>query len=209
MSRAIFLGTFDPPHKGHYNAVKTIINSGIMNKFGIDKIHVIPAGQNPNKTESTAYKHRYKMCQLMFKDLVLANKVVIDDIESQMDITYTTTLIEYFHSNNDEYIKDDFWWIITVETLEEIVNQRWFNSDYLLKNNKFLVLVLPTDDQNYVNTLIKSCKYAQCIKNTNANYFEFHSSDIRKLYREGFDKALDDTNPEVKEYIIEHNLYWS
>ena len=51
MGKAIFLGSFNPPHKGHYEVVKSVIDSGIMDDFNIENIHVIPCYQNPNKAK--------------------------------------------------------------------------------------------------------------------------------------------------------------
>ena len=205
MSKAIFLGTFDPPHLGHYNCIKSVIDSNVMNKFGIDKIHIIPTSQNPNKSKSTEFIHRYKMCKMMFKDLVNKNQVMVDDIECNIEHNYTYEIIDYFHSNEDDYIKDDFWWIITTETLGEIINNSWVNSKQLLTNNKFLIVVSKADDVNYINTLVQQCKYFQIIKlKTNINC---HSSDIRNQYKNGNIQILDYTNLEIKRYIIDNHLY--
>ena len=57
MSKAIFLGSFNPPHKGHYNCIKSVIESGQLEYLGIDKIHIIPCWQNPNKNPS-GKRHR-------------------------------------------------------------------------------------------------------------------------------------------------------
>jgi len=205
MSKAIFLGTFDPPHLGHYKCVKSVIDSKLMDKFGIDKIHVIPTSQNPNKTKSTPFNHRYQMCKLMFMNLVNKNQVLIDDIENGIEHNYTYEIIDYFHSNEDDYIKDDFWWIITGETLEEIVNNAWVNSEQLLKNNKFLILMSSKDNSKYINELSKHCKYSKIIK-LKGN-FDYHSSDIREKYKNGNLQVLDYTNQEVKRYIIDNKLY--
>lgn len=205
MSKAIFLGTFDPPHLGHYNCVKSVINSNLMGKFGIDKIHIIPTSQNPNKPESTNFIYRYKMCEMMFRDLVVKNQVMVDDIERDIEHNYTYEIIDYFHSNEDDYIKDDFWWIITTETLDEIVNKIWVNSDHLLKNNKFFIITSSKDDQNYVKELAKQCKYSQILK-LKGN-IDCHSSDIRNRYKNGDLQILDYTNQEVKKYIIDNKLY--
>ena len=205
MSKAIFLGTFDPPHLGHYNCIKSVIDSNIMNKFGIDKIHIIPTSQNPNKPESIGFIHRYKMCEMMFKDLVVKNQVMVDDIECDIKHNYTYEIIDYFHSNEDDYIKDDFWWIITIETLNEIVNNFWVNSEQLLKNNKFLIMTSNSDDLDYVNKLAEQCKYSQII-HLKSN-ISCHSSDIRNKYKNGDLQILDYTNSEVKKYIIDNNLY--
>ena len=60
MSRAIFLGSFDPPHKGHRDAILSVVNSDVMRRCNIEKLHVIVAQQNPNKPKSTSFIDRYK-----------------------------------------------------------------------------------------------------------------------------------------------------
>jgi nicotinic acid mononucleotide adenylyltransferase len=145
------------------------------------------------------------MCEMMFRDLVVKNQVMVDDIECDIEHNYTYEIIDYFHSNEDDYIKDDFWWIITGETLEEIVNNGWVNSEQLLKNNKFLILMSSKDNSKYINELSKHCKYSKIIK-LKGN-FDYHSSDIREKYKNGNLQVLDYTNQEVKRYIIDNKLY--
>ena len=83
MKIGIFGGSFNPPHKGHYNCIKSVIESGQLEHLGIDKIHIIPCRQNPNKAKfHTSFVARYKMCESMFSDLITSGKVVIDDIEN-------------------------------------------------------------------------------------------------------------------------------
>ena len=120
MSRAIFLGSFNPPHKGHYNVVKSVIDSGIMTELNIEKTHIIPCFQNPNKDKfNVPFIKRYQMVLFMFGSLIREGLVYPDDIEDQLyqHPQYTYELIDWFNSGNDEYInKNDegFWWIITV-----------------------------------------------------------------------------------------------
>ncbi|MGZ4162085.1 MAG: nicotinate-nicotinamide nucleotide adenylyltransferase, partial [Neobacillus sp.] len=46
MRVGIFGGSFNPPHMGHINSLVTV-----QKKAGLDKIHVVPAAQNPLKTQ--------------------------------------------------------------------------------------------------------------------------------------------------------------
>ena len=132
--RAIFLGSFNPPHKGHYEVIRSVINSGLKEKLEIDKIHIIPCWQNPNKKKfTTTFIQRYQMCMFMFGDLIRDGLVCPDDIEDQLKPhpEYTYELINWFNSGNDECInhnKEGFWWIITTETLNEIIERKWKTS---------------------------------------------------------------------------------
>ena len=84
MSKAIFLGTFNPPHNGHVNCIKSVIRSGILNQFNIEKIHIIPCWQNPNKEDfddpKLRFWQRYKMCTLEFAGL--NDYCIIDESDS-------------------------------------------------------------------------------------------------------------------------------
>ena len=93
MSRAIFLGSFDPPHKGHRDVIESVVNSDVMRRCCIDKIHIIPTQQNPNKPKSTPFIDRYKMCLAMFSDI---DNVLVDDIENQVKPQYTFDLFKRF-----------------------------------------------------------------------------------------------------------------
>ena len=143
MSKAIFLGTFNPPHNGHVNCIKSVIRSGILNQFNIDKIHIIPCWQNPNKEDfddpKLRFWQRYKMCTLEFTGL--NEYCIIDDIEAKIQPQYTYNLIEYFKSGKDKFI-DDFWWIITAETFKELLCGKWYNSEKLINENKFIILII-------------------------------------------------------------------
>jgi nicotinate-nucleotide adenylyltransferase len=206
MKSAIFLGSFNPPHKGHYTCIKTVINSGIMEKCHIDKILIIPCLQNPNKKESIDFWHRYKMCNRMFQKLILTNKVLVDDIEIYVKPTYTYELIDYINSNKDFYLNDSFFWIITLETLKELFDNKWKHSLELLYDNNFIVLY--NNEEEYENFLkqyndnIKYCLTFIKIENS----INYHSTDLRNKVNNN-ESIEEETNKEVNEYIIENNLY--
>ena len=208
MTRAIFLGSFNPPHKGHVNCIKSVIKSNIIKQLNIDKIHVIPCWQNPNKSKSIDFYDRYKMCILEFTSL--SDNCLVDDIESLQKPTYTYELINYFKENKDYLINADFWWIVTEETIEELIDNKWKESERLLKENKFIVLY-PEESHNIsfkVNDYFKEINkepddylYIPLIDQTNV-----HSTQIRENFwlNTKYDSAI---TKNTKEYIIEHNLY--
>ena len=208
MTRAIFLGSFNPPHKGHVNCIKSIIESNIIKQLNIDKIHVIPCWQNPNKSKSIDFYNRYKMCIYEFTSL--ADNCLVDDIESLLKPTYTYELINYFKENKDYLINADFWWIVTEETIEELIDNKWKESERLLKENKFIVLY-PEETHNIsfkVNDYFKEInkepddyQYIPLIDQMNV-----HSTQVRENFwlNTKYDSAI---TKNTKEYIIEHNLY--
>ena len=208
MTRAIFLGSFNPPHKGHVNCIKSVIESNIIKQLNIDKIHVIPCWQNPNKSKSIDFYDRYKMCIHEFT--LLLDNCLVDDIESLLKPTYTYELINYLKENKDYLINADFWWIVTEETIEELIDNKWKESERLLKENKFIVLY-PEERHNIsfkVNDYFKKInkepddyRYIPLIDQTNV-----HSTQIRENFwlNTKYDSAI---TKNTKEYIIEHNLY--
>ena len=130
MRIGLFLGSFNPPHIGHVNIVREVLNCKL-----VDYVWVIPAYQNPNKNVDTSenFSHRYNMCISMF-DLPYTN---VNLVESVVKPKYTYDLLTHLRK---DYPTVDFRWIITDETLMEIINGTWYNSDKLLNENKFVVV---------------------------------------------------------------------
>ena len=203
MSRAVFLGSFDPPHKGHRDAILSVVNSDVMRRCNIEKLHIIVAQQNPNKPKSTPFIDRYKMCLAMFGDI---DNVLIDDIENQVKPQYTFDLFKRFHCNEDDMITSDFWWVITTETINELIKGEWYKSVTMLCENKFIVIVKNDIEIEHIKRTI----------NWNEGQVNFiklhstcniHSSFIRNQVKDGYTEALNNTNKYVKDYIIRNKLY--
>lgn len=206
MGKAIFLGSFNPPHKGHYEVVKSVIDSGIMDDFNIENIHVIPCYQNPNKAKfNTSFIARYKMCELMFVDLIISGKVIIDDIENDIKPKYTYDLIQYFDTNNNSTIQKGFWWIITIETIKELMEQKWKNSKELLYENNFIVV--GKDEKEWNNLLNQFMNYKSTIRakfiKLNKVY-NFHSTEIREKAKRG-ESIADETCKYIDIYYRQKN----
>lgn len=206
MSKAIFLGSFNPPHIGHYNCIKSVIDSGVLESNGIEKIHIIPCLQNPNKQKYiTSFIARYKMCEMMFKDLIIDKKVLIDDIENELRPEYTCDLLGYFHRGNDKMIGKDFWWIITEETYKEILDNKWKESKWLLENNKFIIVYEKNNNgiPEEISKLLWNEKAILIPLNGN---MDIHSTLIREKVKNG-ESIVNETNKMIQNFIDEQYLY--
>lgn len=211
MSKAIFLGTFNPPHNGHVNCIKSVIRSGILNQLNIDKIHIIPCWQNPNKEDfddpKLRFWQRYKMCTLEF--VGLNEYCIIDDIEAKIQPQYTYNLIEYFKSGKDKFI-DDFWWIITAETFKELLCGKWYNSEKLINENKFIILIpdnLSDDEYNEIVKYANNDSKYQFIDLINDPMANMHSTKLREMIKNN-ENVYPYINLDTELYIKHHSLYY-
>lgn len=211
MSKAIFLGTFNPPHNGHVNCIKSVIRSGILNQFNIDEIHIIPCWQNPNKEDfddpKLRFWQRYKMCTLEFGGL--NEYCIIDDIEAKIQPQYTYNLIEYFKSGKDKFI-DDFWWIITAETFKELLCGKWYNSEKLINENKFIILIpdnLSDDEYNEIVKYANNDSKYQFIDLINDPMANMHSTKLREMIKNN-ENVYPYINLDTELYIKHHSLYY-
>ena len=211
MSKAIFLGTFNPPHNGHVNCIKSVIRSGILNQFNIDKIHIIPCWQNPNKEDfddpKLRFWQRYKMCTLEF--VGLNEYCIIDDIEAKIQPQYTYNLIEYFKSGKDKFIYD-FWWIITAETFKELLCGKWYNSEKLINENKFIILIpdnLSDDEYNEIVKYANNDSKYQFIDLINDPMANMHSTKLREMIKNN-ESVYPYINLDTELYIKHHSLYY-
>ena len=211
MSKAIFLGTFNPPHNGHVNCIKSVIRSGILNQFNIDKIHIIPCWQNPNKEDfddpKLRFWQRYKMCILEFAGL--NEYCIIDDIEAKIQPQYTYNLIEYLKSGKDKFI-EDFWWIITAETFKELLCGKWYNSEKLINENKFIILIpdnLSDDEYTEIVKYANNDSKYQFIDLINDPMANMHSTKLREMIKNN-ENVYPYINLDTELYIKHHSLYY-
>ena len=95
---AIFGGTFSPPHNGHINLVKHVLN-----ECDVDKIIVVPAHIPPHKVEEKVISSnlRFLMAQRAF--LNISDKIAVSDFEINQDrMSYTYLTLRHFYSPTTE-----------------------------------------------------------------------------------------------------------
>jgi len=96
MAKAIFGGSFDPPHIGHLEVIQQAITA-----LNIDELIVVPAFLNPFKSNSFAPADlRLKWLKSMTKDI---NKVSVSSFEvDQNRAVASIETVRHFKDNSEE-----------------------------------------------------------------------------------------------------------
>lgn len=192
MKIGILGGSFNPPHKMHFNMGLELLNKGY-----VDKIIYVPTGRKYKyKNNLVADEHRLKMLKLMIKG---NDKFEVSDYELKDKIVYTCDTLKYFQ---EIYPTDEIYFVCGVDNLSYV--NEWKNGIFLLENYKFLVIKRYTD--NIDEILKRFNKYKDNIIVTDVEPNSLSSTEIREKIknRESISELLDD---EVYEYLKENNLY--
>lgn len=134
MRIGIFGGSFNPPHLGHINSVKTLID-----RVGLDQVLVVPNFQNPLKkmVEGPSALNRLEMTKRAFADL--GNKVVVTDMEVvKGKVNYTIETLTEIKKKNPEY---DLHFIMGIDLLPEL--SRWKKWEEILEMAHLIVTSRP------------------------------------------------------------------
>ncbi len=186
MKLGVYVGTFDPPHKGHIKVIKHLIK----HKY-LDKIIVIPTGTYWDKTNITSIKDRLNMLN------IYSNKSII--IENELnDIPNTYLVLRELHKKyNDLYL------IIGADNL--ISFDKWKEYKEIIDNNH--ILVIPRDNIDIDKYLDRFNKDKFIFVNDFKNV-DISSTCIKELIKNNnyleLDKYLD---KKIINYIKENDLY--
>ena len=129
---AIYGGSFDPPHLGHIEIAKKVLELK-----GVDKLIIVPAFLNPFKSSSHVdAKKRLEWVKKSFK----LNNVIISsyEIEQNRPVFTVETLKALGKKYNIKYI------VIGADNLKSI--DKWKDFDYL--NNNYTWIVATRANQN-------------------------------------------------------------
>ena len=126
MAKAIFGGSFDPPHIGHLEVIQQAITS-----LNIDELIVVPAFLNPFKSNSFAPADlRLKWLRSMTKDI---NKVSVSSFEVDKNRAVASIeTIKHFKKDNEEIFL-----IIGADNLESL--SKWKDYEVLNKMINWVV----------------------------------------------------------------------
>ncbi|MCK4441741.1 MAG: nicotinate (nicotinamide) nucleotide adenylyltransferase, partial [Sulfurovaceae bacterium] len=115
---ALFGGSFDPPHFGHREVVKSALEI-----LDIDKLIIVPAFLNPFKTNSHySPQKRLILAKKMFQNLYNV-KVSDYEINQQKSIKTEQTLNHFQQKYSVKYL------IIGADNLKNI--DKWYNFEYI------------------------------------------------------------------------------
>ncbi len=134
MRIGIFGGSFNPPHMGHLTSLQTVLK-----KSGLDKIHVIPAAQNPLKIqiEGPTPEQRLEMTKLALAGW--GNQLFVDDQEIKRGgKSYTIDTIKNLRKTTEA---NDLYLILGMDQFEDF--GQWKNYSEILKEANLIVTSRP------------------------------------------------------------------
>ena len=185
MKIGVFVGSFNPVHKGHIKIANYIVSNYV------DKVIIIPTGNYWNKTNLIDIKDRINMLKFYEND-----KIIINNTLNNLEYTY-----EVINELKKIY-KDDKLYLIM--GADNIVNfDKWRNYAELLKIG-FIIFKRNDIDINYY--LDKLNKKNDVIIIDNVEEINISSTEIRNMIKDN--KNLDNLiNKKVIDYIKNNNLY--
>ena len=192
MRIGILGGSFNPPHKMHFN-----MGLDLLEKNYVDKIIYVPTGSKYKyKNNLVQDEHRFKMLELMIKN---DDRFEVSDFELKDYVVYTCDTLKYFQEN---YPNDEIYFVCGADNLSYV--DEWKNGIYLLSNYKFLVIKRYTDDIEEI--LKRFSKYKENIIVTDVNPNSLSSTEIRNKIKTG-EGVLDYLDDDVYNYLYENKLY--
>ena len=192
MKIGIFGGSFNPPHKMHKKIALELIK-----KHYVDKVIFVPTGNKYKyKNNLLSDNIRLEMLKLMCID---NEKLEVSDYELKEQVVYTYETLDYF---KNKYKDDEIYFICGTDNLSYI--DKWKKGEYILSNNKILVIKRNTDD---INTLLNKYKdYKDNIIVTDIKENEISSTKIREMIYNN-KRAGVYLDKKVYSYIKDNNLY--
>jgi nicotinate-nucleotide adenylyltransferase len=143
MKLAIFGGSFDPPHLGHYFIVKQALT-----KLNIDKIIIVPTFRNPWKKNFLAPPNlRFNWIKTIFQNSKFNSKIEISDFEIQNGRpTFAFETVRALSSLDDEVFL-----IIGADNLQKL--HLWDNFEEI--NSRVTFVIATRNNITIPNNFIK------------------------------------------------------
>lgn len=198
MKIAIYGGSFNPPHIGHVNAAKQVIE-----KIEIDKLLIIPDYKAPHKEmapNTPDAQMRYEMCKLAFEDI---NGAIVCDIELQREgKSYTADTIALLRM---QYPNDEFFLVIGTDMLLSFF--KWYRFEQILNEVTLVVLSREEDDDDEINKCADELKekYNAKIIHLDNEPIVVSSTQVRESLCDSKDTSF--IQEQVLKYIKENHLY--
>jgi len=133
MKIGVYVGSFNPPHYGHINGAKYLIDNGY-----VDKVLLLPAPNYWDKQNLVSMQHRLNMLKFYENE-----NIIVDNIHNNYPYTY-----EVIEALEKDYPRDELYLIIGADNLEKF--HLWKRLNIIFKHH---VIVLNREDINIDNYL--------------------------------------------------------
>lgn len=203
MRIGIYGGTFDPIHKGHLAAAKTVIET-----LELDRLLLIPAAIPPHKAlqaKSASTEHRLAMTRLAAESL-LKKEVEVSDIEMRRDgPSYTVDTLRELKA---EYPDAELWLLMGTDMLASFLS--WRAPEEILRLAGICAFGRSEKDTEtslaaHGEKLKELVPEARLEILTLPNLVEISSTEVRAGLADG--RAEEYLVPAVRGYILRHGLY--
>ena len=186
MKIAIYVGSFNPVHKGHIKVVKKIL------KEYVNKVIIVPTMNYWNKNNLISIKDRINMLKLYE-----AKDIVIDTKNNNYEYTY-----QVLRNIQNEHKNDKIYLVIGDDLLKDF--DKWKNASEILKYNIIVIRRNDIDDSIYM----KYEKYNFIVTNKISNK-EISSTIVRNMIANDNKDVFKYIDSKVYNYIKRNNLYVS
>lgn len=190
MKIGVYVGSFDPFHKGHEDITNYILNNNY-----VDKVIIIPTLSYWDKSIKTTLEDRIEMIKLLENER----------IEVNCDLNNYQYTYEIMNELKKRYNNSSLYLVIGADSL--ISFNKWKEVNKILKNN---ILVIPRnniDVYKYINEYSEKNKF---IVVSDFKKRDVSSTMIRdKLINKKYSELNKYMNNKIIEYIINNNLYIS
>jgi len=196
MKIGIFGGSFNPPHKMHFDIARNLID-----KHYVDKVIFVPTGsQYKYKDNLVLDKARLEMVRLMIEN---EDDMMVSDFELKDYVVYSCETLAYF---KDKYPEDEIYFICGADNFSYI--DKWKNGSEILANFKILVILREGNDIAYL--LDKYKEYKKNIIVASVNLSSISSTMIREhIKNEQYTNLNKFLDLKVIQYIKENKIYGS
>ena len=186
MKIAVYVGSFNPVHKGHIKVVKKIL------KEYVDKVIIVPTMSYWNKNNLISIKDRINMLKLYeTKDIVIDNK------HNNYEFTY-----QVLRNIQNEYKNDKIYLVIGDDLLKDF--DKWKNVSEILKYN---IIVIRRNDIE--ESIYKKYENYNFIVKNKISSKEISSTIVRNMILNNNKDVLKYIDLKVYDYIKRNNLYVS
>ena len=208
---AVFGGTFNPVHIGHYEIVKYFIDN-----YTVDEVWVLPSYESPHKEIDTkkSFDDRVNMLKLAFKDL---KNVVINTFEEEYynNVNDKTYSYEVLNALKKKYLNCRFHFVVGFDSIKNI--HTWHNYVDLIRDYWFYIFDREDNEfktieqkKNYLDNLGKNFGFKFIYEMFDIKITNISSSEIRNAFK-NYDNNVEFLNKylnkNVIKYIIDNNLY--
>lgn len=191
---AIFGGTFNPFHIGHYEMLKAL-----QNDSNIDEILVMPDKIPPHKVCDYLADDsiRIKMCQIVCEDFPKAKLSLIEFEREGKSYSYDTIM-----ELKENYKDKNFIFTIGGDML--VIFDKWYNYKEIIKEIPFVVFKRTDTDLSVFNSCVEKLKLlGMKIRLKNEVIPCVSSTEIRKDFKNS-KKLLPE---KVYNYLLERGVY--